>query len=52
MKRLSWALLPLLAFLNACPKRQTTPPDYESVRQHAEHAHQGMDQQPAPDESR
>jgi len=51
MKRLTWALLPLLALLNGCPKRQTTA-DYESVRQRSEQFHQGLDQQQAPSETR
>jgi len=51
MKRLSWTLLPLLALLNACPKRQTAPTDYESVRQRSEQSHQGLDRQQAPGET-
>jgi hypothetical protein len=52
MRRLTWALLPLLALLSACPKRQTTAPDYDSVRQRSEQSHQSLDQQQAPSETR
>jgi len=52
MRRLTWALLPWLALLNGCPKRTTTAPDYNSVRQSSERSHQSLDQQQAPGETR
>ena len=52
MRRWTWALLPLLALLNGCPKRQTTPSDAESVRQRSEQSHQSLDQQQGPSETR
>jgi|GEM_PF-5916031 len=50
MRRLTWALLPLFALLNGCPKRQITADD-ESVRQRSEQSHQSLDQQPVPSET-
>jgi hypothetical protein len=52
MRRLTWALLPWLVFLNGCPKRQTAAPDYESVRQRSEQSHQSLDQQQVPSDTR
>lgn len=54
MRRMSWMLLPLLALLSGCPRRQTPAarPDYESVRQSSERSHQSLDQQQAPDDER
>ena len=44
MTKYWWLLLGLLA-LGGCPKRTETPPDYGSVRQNSEKAHQSLDQQ-------
>ena len=57
MRRLTWALLPLLALLNGCPQRKTTAaaapsaPDNESVRQRSEQSHQSLDQQQVPSDT-
>ncbi|MCX5797388.1 MAG: hypothetical protein NTY77_18005 [Elusimicrobia bacterium] len=57
MRRLTWALLPLLALLNGCPQRKTATavpaasPDYESVRQRSEQSHQSLDQQQVPSQT-
>jgi hypothetical protein len=51
MRLLTWAFIPLLALLAACPQRQATP-DYESTRQRSEQSHQSLDQQQIPSQTR
>jgi hypothetical protein len=49
MKRaLAYAGLLLLSLLAACPKRQTTQPDYNQIRQDSEQSHKQLDQQQMP----
>jgi hypothetical protein len=53
MKRYAWAALGLLALLTACPgtakkdaaSAPAPAPDYNSVRQHSEEAHQKLNQE-------
>jgi hypothetical protein len=49
MKRtLAYASLLLLSLLAACPKRQTTPPDYNGIRQDSDQSQKQLDQQHMP----